>query len=135
MHRDGHCHETMVWYRPLEDVVACSPTLEESYRKATTQRPIMGRRLTRISRSSTCPMVSLSSSLVARSTSGPNTHVSKGGATMWTGLVSLCCHVTLVLLLSTVSCCGGVLARLLGDPVLSRQYRTERRIGAQMTRG
>ena len=23
--------------RPLEDVVACSPTLEESYRRATTQ--------------------------------------------------------------------------------------------------
>ena len=54
---------------------------------------------------------------------------------MWTGLVSLFCHVTLVFLLSTVSCCGRVLARLLGDPVLSRQYRTDRRIGAQMTRG
>ena len=40
MHRDGHCHETMVQYRPLEDVVACSPTLEESYRRATTQKPI-----------------------------------------------------------------------------------------------
>ena len=41
MHRDGHCHETMVWYRPLEDVVACSPTLEESYGRATTQEPII----------------------------------------------------------------------------------------------
>ena len=40
-HRDGHCHETMVWYRPLEDVVACSPTLEESYPRATTQGPII----------------------------------------------------------------------------------------------
>ena len=29
-----------------------------------------------------------------------------------------------VLLLSTVSCCGGVLAWLPGDPVLSRQYRS-----------
>ena len=41
MHRDGHCHEAMVWYRPLEDVFACSPTLEESYRRATTQEPII----------------------------------------------------------------------------------------------
>ena len=43
---------------------------------------------------------------------------------MWTGLVSLFCHETLVLLLSTVSRCGSVLARLPGDPILSRQYRT-----------
>ena len=41
MHLDGHCHGTMVWYCPLEDVVACSPTLEESYRRATTQEPII----------------------------------------------------------------------------------------------
>ena len=41
MHRVRHCHETMVWYRPLHDVVACSPTLEESYRRATTQEPII----------------------------------------------------------------------------------------------
>ena len=32
--------ETMVWYRPLEDAVACSPTLEESFRRATTQELI-----------------------------------------------------------------------------------------------
>ena len=50
MHRDGHCHETMVWYRPLEDVVACSPTLEESNGRATTQGPIIERGFTRISR-------------------------------------------------------------------------------------
>ena len=50
MHRDGHCHETMVWYRPLEDVVACSPTLGESYRRAITQGPIIERGFTRISR-------------------------------------------------------------------------------------
>ena len=50
MHRDGHCHETMVWYHPLEDVVACSPTLEESYRRATTQEPITDGGFTRISR-------------------------------------------------------------------------------------
>ena len=31
---------------------------------------------------------------------------------------------TLVLLLSTVSRCGSVLARLTGDPVLTRQYRS-----------
>ena len=31
---------------------------------------------------------------------------------------------TLVLVLSTVSRCGSVLARLPGDPVLSRQYRS-----------
>ena len=41
MHLDGHCHGTMVWYCPLEDVVACSPTQEESYRRATTQEPII----------------------------------------------------------------------------------------------
>ena len=41
MHRHGHCHETMVWYRPLEGVVAGSHTLQESYRRATTQEPII----------------------------------------------------------------------------------------------
>ena len=50
MHRDSHCHETVVWYCPLEDVVACSPTVEESYRRATTQGPIIERGSTRISR-------------------------------------------------------------------------------------
>ena len=34
---------------PLEDVVAGSPTLEESYRRATTQKPIRERVLTQIS--------------------------------------------------------------------------------------
>ena len=48
----------------------------------------------------------------------------KGCAPLWTGLVCVFCHETLVLLLSTVSCCGSVLASLPGDPVLSRQYRT-----------
>ena len=43
VHRDRHCHETMVWYCPLEDVVARSPTLEENYRRATTQGPIIER--------------------------------------------------------------------------------------------
>ena len=36
--------------RPLESVVASSPTLEESYRRATTQGPIIERGLTQISR-------------------------------------------------------------------------------------
>ena len=44
---EGRAHETMVWYRPLEVVVACSPTLEESYRRATTQGPITDRGFTR----------------------------------------------------------------------------------------
>ena len=58
------------------------------------------------------------------STTGPVTHVSEGCATMWTGLVSVYCHESLVLLLPTVSRCGSVLTRLPGDPVLSRQYRS-----------
>ena len=55
------------------------------------------------------------------STTGPVTHVSKGFATMWTGLVCVYSHETLVLLLSRCEC---VLAWLPGDPFLSRQYPT-----------
>ena len=47
----------------------------------------------------------------------------KGCAPMWTGMDCGYCHENLVLLLSTVSRCGGVLAWLPGGPVLSRQYR------------
>ena len=43
VHRDGHCHETIVWYRPLEVVVAGRSALEESYRRATAQGPIIER--------------------------------------------------------------------------------------------
>ena len=39
MHRHGHCHEAIVWYCPLENV--CRSTLKESYRRATTQEPII----------------------------------------------------------------------------------------------
>ena len=39
MHRDRHCHEAMVLYRPPENV--CRSTLKESYRRATTQEPII----------------------------------------------------------------------------------------------
>ena len=38
-----------MWYRPLEEDT-CSPTLEESYRTATTQELIIERGFTRISR-------------------------------------------------------------------------------------
>ena len=55
---------------------------------------------------------------------GPVAHVSKGCATLWTGLVCMYSHETLVHLLSTVSRCECVLAWLPGDPVLSRQHRT-----------
>ena len=41
MHRDGHCHEAVRWYVHLRILVACRSTLEESYRRATTQEPII----------------------------------------------------------------------------------------------
>ena len=50
VHCDGHCLQAMMWNRPLEVVVAGRSTLEESYRRATTQEPIIERRLTQISR-------------------------------------------------------------------------------------
>ena len=40
----------MMWYRPLEGVVAGRPTLEESYRRATTPKPIIERKWTQTSR-------------------------------------------------------------------------------------
>ena len=60
MHRDRHCHETVVWYvhhlpesMKNTQMETSSPTLEESYRRATTQGPIIEREFTRISRAGT----------------------------------------------------------------------------------
>ena len=46
--------------------------------------------------SSTCPTASLSLRLATLSTTGPVTHVSKGCATLWMGLVCVYSHGTLV---------------------------------------
>ena len=39
--RDGNCHEAVMWYVDLRILVAGRSTLEESYRRATTQEPIV----------------------------------------------------------------------------------------------
>ena len=49
IHRDGNCHEAVKWYVHLRILVAGRSTLQESYRRATTQEPIAERRLTQIS--------------------------------------------------------------------------------------